>query len=111
MHSAFRFALLASSALLLSACATQGLAFSEDGRVSGVSGCNRVMGSFTVEDGKFTFSKMGTTMMMCSPDSMKVEQVFLENLGKTQGASLTEEGVLVLTDASGAELMRLTPAK
>ena len=62
MHSAFRFALLASSALLLSACATQGsdignalaghsftwdasavaqaeqapsLAFSEDGRVSG----------------------------------------------------------------------------
>ena len=138
MHSAFRFALLASSALLLSACATQGsdignalaghsftwdasavaqaepapsLAFAEDGRVSGVSGCNRVMGSFTVEDGKFTFSKMGTTMMMCSPDSMKVEQVFLENLGKTQGASLTEEGVLVLTDASGAELMRLTPAK
>lgn len=138
MHSAFRFALLASSALLLSACATQGsdignalagqsftwdassvaqaeqtpsLAFSEDGRVSGVSGCNRVMGSFTVEDGKFTFSKMGTTMMMCSPDSMEVEQVFLENLGKTQGASLTEEGILVLTDASGAELMRLTPAK
>ena len=138
MHSAFRFALVASSALLLSACATWGsdigdalsgrtfewdasavapaektpsLTFSEEGRVSGVSGCNRVMGSFKVEDGKFTFSQMGTTMMMCSPDSMKVERVFLENLGKTQGASLTEEGVLVLTDASGAELMRLTPAK
>ena len=49
--------------------------------------------------------------MMCSPDSMKVERAFLENLGKTEGASLTEEGVLVLTDASGAEIMRLTPAK
>lgn len=133
MHRAFTFALLASSALLLSACATQGtdlggalagktftwaqtpaaaekvptLTFGEDGRISGVAGCNRVMGSYTLEGDKITFSKMATTMMMCSPDSMKVEEAYLNHLEAAKRATLVE-GDLVLSDETGNEVMRLT---
>lgn len=136
MHRAFTFALLSASAVLLSACATQGtdtgsapelagrtlvwadpvassdktpvIRFGTDGRVSGVTGCNNVMGSFTQEGGKLTFSRMGTTMMMCSPDAMKTEAAYLANLEATRGVT-EADGAVLLTDEAGKVLMRLTP--
>ena len=43
------------------------LNLASDGRLSGTDGCNRLMGSWTLEDGKVVFSEMGMTMMAC-PD-------------------------------------------
>jgi heat shock protein HslJ len=50
----------------------------EDSRVNGFSGCNNMMGSYTLEEGnRIKFSQMGSTMMAC-PDVTFNERDFLE---------------------------------
>ena len=55
---------------------------SEDQRVSGATGCNRLMGSFEHAEESLALGQMGTTMMACSSDSMALEQRFLEMLNE-----------------------------
>lgn len=55
---------------------------SEDQRVSGATGCNRLMGNFEVDDERLTLGQLGTTMMACSGDNMALEQRFLEMLSE-----------------------------
>lgn len=54
---------------------------SEGQRVSGATGCNRLMGSFERGEESLKLGEMGTTMMACSGDSMTLERRFLEALG------------------------------
>lgn len=50
----------------------------EEGRVNGFSGCNNMMGTYTLEEGnRIRFSQMGSTMMSC-PDVTFNERDFLE---------------------------------
>ena len=50
----------------------------EEGRVNGFSGCNTMMGTYTLEEGnRIQFSQMGSTMMAC-PDVTFNERDFLE---------------------------------
>ena len=50
----------------------------EDNRVSGFSGCNNMMGSYTLEEGnRIKFSQMASTMMAC-PDGVFNESEFLK---------------------------------
>ena len=50
----------------------------EEGRVNGFSGCNNMMGTYTLEEGnRIKFSQMGSTMMAC-PDVTFNERDFLE---------------------------------
>ncbi|HSH49938.1 MAG TPA: META domain-containing protein [Halomonas sp.] len=53
---------------------------SEDQRVSGATGCNRLMGSFERTEESLKLGQMGSTMMACGGDSMALERRFLEAL-------------------------------
>ena len=75
------------------------LNLSADGRLSGTDGCNRLMGSWTLEDGKVVFSEMGMTMMAC-PD---VDQW----LGGASTA-VPEADTLRIYGADGTEIGTLT---
>lgn len=38
---------------------------SDDGRIAGSDGCNRMMGDWEIDDGVITFGPIATTMMYC----------------------------------------------
>ena len=78
---------------------------SETGRVSGSSGCNRLMGRYEVEDGSLTFSALATTRMAC-PGGMDIERRFLAALRATSRTEITQQR-LELFDANGRLLARL----
>jgi copper homeostasis protein (lipoprotein) len=77
---------------------------SETGRVSGSSGCNRLMGRYEAEDGSLTFSALATTRMACAA-GMDVERRFLAALRSTSRTEITQQR-LELFDASGRLLAR-----
>lgn len=70
----------------------------ENHRVSGSSGCNRMMGSFKQEGASgLSFSRMAGTMMACSPEAMATEQKFHAILAETTAFSIEGEQ-LTLSD-------------
>lgn len=87
--------------------ATPTILFLNEGRVAGVSGCNNMMGGFTQDGNKLTFSQLAGTMKMCTPDSMEVEKLFLANLAKVATVEMTADGGLKMLDAQGQEVMTL----
>ena len=46
-------------------------------RLAGFGGCNRFMGSYTASGDRLVISPLGTTLMMCPPDVMRIEDAFL----------------------------------
>ncbi|KPQ08111.1 MAG: Heat shock protein [Rhodobacteraceae bacterium HLUCCA12] len=53
-----------------------------EGRVSGISGCNRYTGPVTVsEDGAIAFGLLATTRMACAGDPPEIEDAFVEAIG------------------------------
>ena len=82
----------------------------EDGRAAGSDGCNRFMGSYTVEGEKLSFGQLASTMMACA-DGMDAAQRYTAALGAT--ARYRTLGVhLELYDGAGTLLARFegTPA-
>ncbi|HXZ79754.1 MAG TPA: YbaY family lipoprotein [Terriglobales bacterium] len=55
----------------------------KDKRISGSAGCNRMMGTFTMQGDGLRFGKVATTMMACPEPAMSVEKKFLEALNST----------------------------
>jgi uncharacterized lipoprotein YbaY/heat shock protein HslJ len=78
---------------------------SETQRVAGSGGCNRMMGSYTLDGDKLSFSQMAGTMMAC-PQGMEVEQAFHATLRKVATWRIEGE-TLELFDAAGAFVARL----
>lgn len=72
-------------------------------RVSGFSGCNRLMGAYQVDGDRLSFSQMAGTMMACPQQSMDTEQRFHAMLHKVARWRVDGEK-LDLLDASGATL-------
>jgi heat shock protein HslJ len=75
---------------------------SDNQRVSGFSGCNRMMGSYVLEGDKIKFDQMGGTMMACVPD-MELERKFLALFPQVARWQITGE-TLRLLDAGGKTL-------
>jgi len=79
------------------------ITFTEDGRVSGNSSCNRLMSSYQLtkavngNNTKLHFSQAAGTMMMCSETLMNQEQRFLTALTKVSQAAI-ENNLLMLID-------------
>src|SRR5690606_36520550 len=67
----------------------------EDGRLSGFTGCNRAMGSFSVDKGNLVVSQLATTMMACQETDMQREQAF-SNFLQSKSALSFDNKVLVL---------------
>jgi len=72
-------------------------------RVSGFSGCNRLMGGYRLDGDQLSFSQLAGTMMACAPESMDTERRFHAMLQKVARWRVDGEK-LDLLDASGATL-------
>lgn len=76
-----------------------------EGRVAGVSGCNRYTGPLMMgEDNAIGFGLLATTRMACPGEAAQIEAAFLHQMGRIDAYRI-ERGALVLF-ARGAEVMR-----
>lgn len=82
--------------------------FTEDGKISGNSGCNRMMGSYTLDkqNKSLLFSQISSTRMMCR--DMQTEQAILNALEKTKTYQTDGDNNLTLNDNEGNRLMTIT---
>ena len=74
-------------------------------RVSGFSGCNRVTGSYELNEDRLSFGAMAGTRMACIT-GMDVEQRFLETLPRVAKWKIAGR-TLYLLDSGGSFLARL----
>ena len=78
------------------------LTFTEDGKVSGSTGCNQYSGPFEVEDWVLTFGPMITTRRACFGALMDMEQKFLSVFSAPVQIDLDTTGLLRLQSAAGS---------
>lgn len=81
------------------------LVFSPELRVSGATGCNRLMGQAKVSGHSISLAPLATTRMACIGENL--EMPFVEALNNTQQFQL-KDNQLVLKDATGKVLAVLT---
>ena len=75
------------------------------GQVVGNAGCNSYFGSYAIDATSLTFPQpFGVTMQLCPGPEQAVEDAYLPLLESTAGWSV-DEGSLVLTDATGAQIL------
>lgn len=84
------------------------LTFATDGTLRGEAGCNRVNGTFTLDGDTLKIGRLATTRRACAKAVMAQERRFLDTLRRAAGWKIESEH-LILTDAKGATLMRLSP--
>jgi len=83
------------------------LAFSVDGRVSGLATCNRIIGSYelsgesTPTGGDLALGELGTTMMACPEALENQERKLLALLGGVERFDIDDTGALQLSTADG----------
>ncbi|WP_431300568.1 META domain-containing protein [Tabrizicola sp. BL-A-41-H6] len=77
-------------------------------RISGLSGCNRMMGSLTLTGEGLTLSPGGMTMMACPEPIMALERDWLALLATVDGFDIAEDGSLILL-SGGDPHATLTP--
>ncbi len=64
-------------------------------RLSGSGGCNRLMGSFSLDGQRILFKRVVTTMMSC-PQGMDQERRLIETLGEVQRWHLEDRTLMLL---------------
>jgi putative lipoprotein len=85
------------------------LAFQEEERAGGSTGCNRWFASLEMSGEKLRFNQAGATRMACEPDRMQQESRFLSALEAVRFYRL-EGSTLRLLDESQAERLRFSGA-
>ena len=81
----------------------------EDGRALGNDGCNRYTGAYTVDGPKLSLLPRGaSTMRACVGPQQEIANHFKDALARTQGWRLEATNTLVLVDATGAAVARLS---
>lgn len=78
---------------------------SEDGRLAGSGGVNRMMGGYTVAGNTLMFSQVATTMMAGPPEAMQQEQTILAALATVRGFGISGND-LTLFDEAGAPVLK-----
>jgi heat shock protein HslJ len=76
----------------------------EAGRVTGFGGCNRLIGSYTLEQNRLTIGGVAGTMMACPEPAMSIERALHAALNGRLSYTITGER-LSLTADSGAVLL------
>ncbi|RTE55312.1 META domain-containing protein [Arenibacter aquaticus] len=80
------------------------LDLSENGKVSGFVGCNRLMGTYVIEsDNQIAFSQLGTTRMACGAKEMELEGQLLQLLSGTNSFTI-ENGKLNLSNGQSSAI-------
>lgn len=79
----------------------------QEKRVYGNSGCNRITGSFDIKGkkGKIELGQMASTMMACP--NMELEQSILQALGSVERINTADKELLVLCDKNKNPLLHL----
>ncbi|WP_185155968.1 META domain-containing protein [Fulvivirga kasyanovii] len=72
-------------------------------KLSGFGGCNRLSGTITLKDGLVKFGAISSSRMICS--DIDIEQQLLEQLSNKSYQYEIRRGHLVLTEASGNEII------
>jgi putative lipoprotein len=81
------------------------LVFTAQGnRVSGSTGCNRVVGAFEQTAGGLRFAKMAATKMACPPPLSTQEIAFLQALDATRTAQIAGNTLELKDDAGKVRL-------
>ena len=81
-----------------------------DGRVSGSSGCNRMMGAYgTNGSSTLTFSQFAGTMMACQPADMELERDVLKRLSTVNGYRYDGQDLLLTSDGAVVARYVATP--
>jgi heat shock protein HslJ len=76
----------------------------DNGTVSGLTGCNRYSGTYTVSDHDLSFGPIRTTLLSCGPTAAAVEADFLDRLQRVATYSV-EGDMLVLGDEFEMDLL------
>ncbi len=79
-----------------------------DGKVSGSTGCNRLMGGFEISGERLTFGRIASTRRACPGDYMKLEAAFDKMLSQVHSWQLRDGRMLLL--GSGGILATFEPA-
>ncbi len=82
------------------------LEFSESGRISGSSGCNRMMGDYEINKAQISFKGLASTRMFCEGTRGEEERLILKALEETQSWKL-DRNALNLLQAGGKPIGRL----
>ncbi|GAW34663.1 META domain protein [Roseovarius sp. A-2] len=81
------------------------LNFLNPGRVAGSSGCNRLIGGFTLTGEGLQFGAMGSTMMACHEPLMEQERRMLDALEQVTRFDVTADGALLLIGGEGGGVL------
>ncbi len=79
----------------------------QESRLSGSTGCNRILGTFRLDELELTFSPEATTRMACPEPADEVEAGILQILDRTRSYRKMDDGTLELLDDDGGVLARL----
>lgn len=82
------------------------LEFGEADRLTGFSGCNRMMGTFEANETQIGFKGLATTRMFCEGIRGDEESLILKTLEAVRGWRI-ERNLLIFFDAGGDPLGRL----
>ena len=85
------------------------LSFGQDGQLSGNATCNRIIGTYTENDGTITLGPLGTTMMACPEAFMDQERRLLDILDGPVMFDVGDDGGLVLRGASNRLVIARQP--
>ena len=72
----------------------------DNGKVTGFTGCNRVMGGYTVAADVLRFTQLAGTRMMCPPPAMQLDSAVLANLNSVTGFRIEGEQLILLKDGA-----------
>lgn len=75
--------------------------FGSDYAISGSGTCNRLVGTYEMNNGKIDIDPLGTTMMLCAPSENTQERAFLEIIDDVEMIETVADGTLVLSTGDG----------
>ncbi|MDH2374848.1 META domain-containing protein [Cobetia sp. 3AK] len=81
-------------------------ASTQNSRVAGSTGCNRLMGEYHHDEHELSFDRLATTRMACPGEAGSLERDFLATLNDVSGWQI-EGKTLTLTDEQGVSRARL----
>lgn len=84
--------------------------FKKDGKLGGNTSCNNLFGNYKISDKKITFSKIGTTKMLCPGEVNSQEIMFSSTLPNVSKIKI-RDGFLILENMKGEEVFKSTKAQ
>ena len=81
------------------------LLFLPDGRLSGNSSCNRIIGTYSLSAGSLNLQLGGATRMLCSKALMKQESSLLKLLSEVERVDIDKSGTLILKTSAGKTVL------